>query len=57
VAEERTDGQIRYRIASSGNSQPLLAYPATTEVSAGVWNEIARANNRVHITLMPDGFQ
>lgn len=56
VAEERTDGQIRYRIASRGNTQPLLAYPAT-DVSAGTWNEVALANNRVVITLMPDGFQ
>jgi CheY-like chemotaxis protein len=57
VAEERTDGQIRYQIASRGNTQPLLAYPASSDVTAGSWNEIALANNRVQITLMPDGFQ
>jgi CheY-like chemotaxis protein len=57
VAEERTDGQIRYRVISRGNSQPLLPYPATMDVSAESWNEIALANNRVQITLVPDGFQ
>jgi hypothetical protein len=57
VSEERTDGQIRYVIASRGNTQPLLEYPATMEVPAGMWNEIAQANNRVQITLIPDGFQ
>lgn len=57
VAEERTDGQIRYRIMSRGNSQPLMPYPATLDVTAGAWNDIAMANNRVQITLMPDGFQ
>lgn len=57
IAEERTDGQIRYAIVSRGNSEPLIEYPSTTGVSAGAWNEIAQANNRVEITLMPDGFQ
>jgi CheY-like chemotaxis protein len=56
VSEERTDGQIRYVIASRGNTQPILEYPAMTDVSAGTWNEIAQANNRVQITLVPDGF-
>ena len=57
VSEERTDGQIRYVIASRGDTQPLLEYPATMDVPAGTWNEIAQANNRVQITLIPDGFQ
>ena len=57
VSEERTDGQIRYLVASKGNTQPILEYPATTEIPAGTWNEIAQANNRVQITLIPDGFQ
>lgn len=57
VAEERTDGQIRYTVISRGNSQPLIAYPATMDVLAATWNEIALANNRVQITLLPDGFQ
>ena len=56
-AEARTDGQIRYAIVSRGNAEPLLAYPSTAGVSAGAWNEIAQANNRVEITLLPDGFQ
>ena len=57
VAEERTDGQIRYTVVSRGNSQPLIAYPASMDVLAATWNEIALANNRVQITLLPDGFQ
>ena len=57
VAEERTDGQIRYRVTSLGNTQPLLPYPATIDGPAASWNEIALVNNRVQITLMPDGFQ
>jgi CheY-like chemotaxis protein len=57
VAEERTDGQIRYRVMSRGNSQPLLPYPAAMDITAANWNEVALANNRVQITLMPDGFQ
>jgi CheY-like chemotaxis protein len=57
ISEERTDGQIRYAIVSRGNSEPLIEYPSTTGISAGTWNEIAQANNRVEITLMPDGFR
>jgi CheY-like chemotaxis protein len=56
VSEERTSGQIRYVVLSRGNAEPLVDYPSTTDISAGTWNEIAQANNRVEITLMPDGF-
>jgi CheY-like chemotaxis protein len=56
VSEARTAGQIRYVITSRGNSMPILAYPPTTDVTAGMWNEIAQANNRVEITLVPEGF-
>lgn len=57
VSDERTNGQIRYVVASRGNGEPLIDYPSSTDVTAGAWNEIAQANNRVEITLMPDGFQ
>lgn len=57
VSEERTDGQIRFLVVSRGNTEPLLPYPATTDVSAGIWNDIALANNRVEIRLVPDGFR
>lgn len=57
IVDEQTDGQIRYSVVSHGNEQPLIAYPAPVSgVTAGEWNEIARANNRVEITLQPDGF-
>jgi CheY-like chemotaxis protein len=57
IVEEQTDGQIRYSVVSRGNGQPLLAYPPPVSgVTAGEWNQIASANNRVEITLQPDGF-
>jgi CheY-like chemotaxis protein len=57
VSEERTDGQIRFVVMTHGNAEPLLQYPAATDVSAGTWNDVAHANNRVEIRLMPDGFR
>jgi len=57
VSDERTDGQIRFIVLTRGNAEPLLPYPATTDVSAGAWNEVALANNRVEIRLLPDGFR
>ena len=55
LSDERTDGAVRYEIASFGNSNPLLDYPATLAgVSAGVWNDIAASNNRVDISVIPD---
>jgi CheY-like chemotaxis protein len=57
VSEERTDGQIRFVVMTHGNAEPLLQYPAATDVSAGTWNGVALANNRVEIRLMPDGFR
>lgn len=54
MSEARTDGRIRYAIVSRGNAEPLVEYPALPDVSAGTWNQIAQANNRVEITLIPD---
>ena len=55
LAEERSDGRIRYEIVSLGNSDPLIDYPATTDgVSASAWNRIAAANNRVVISVVPN---
>lgn len=57
VIDEQTNGQIRYAVVSRGNEASLLAYPPLVSgVSAGEWNEVAKANNRVEITLEPDGF-
>jgi len=55
LAGERSGGRIRYEIISLGNSDPLLSYPATIDgVTAGDWNRIAAANNRVDISIIPD---
>ncbi|MDH3619888.1 MAG: response regulator [Gammaproteobacteria bacterium] len=55
LSDERTGGRIRYEIVSLGNSNPLLAYPATPNgVTASEWNEIAASNHRVVISLYPD---
>jgi len=56
LADERSAGRIRYEIVSMGNSDPLIDYPMTTEgVTASEWNRIAAANNRVEISIFPDG--
>lgn len=55
LSEQRSGGKIRYEVISLGNSDPLMTYPASPEdVSAGVWNEIARTNSRVVISVLPD---
>jgi CheY-like chemotaxis protein len=46
--------KIRIEIIPLGASQPAYSYPADLDsVTAGVWNEIALANNRVRFTLLP----
>ena len=55
LAEDQSGGMFRYEIVSVGNAEPLLHYPGTTNgVKAGAWNEVAAANNRVVVTLLPD---
>ena len=57
LADVRSAGKIRYEIVSLGNSDPLLAYPATAEgINASVWNNIAAANNRVELSIFADEF-
>ncbi len=57
IIEEQTAGQIRYVVTARGNAAPRIDYPPLIAgVSAGEWNEVALANNRVEITLEPDGF-
>ncbi len=56
VTEETTEGRIRFVIVSQGNAQPAVPYPPLVAgVSAGSWNQAARANQRVEITLLPSG--
>ena len=55
LAVERNNGRFLYDIVSRGNSEPLVAYPASlVGVTADDWNRIAAANNRVVISLLPD---
>lgn len=57
LADQRSVGRIRYEIISMGNSDPVMDYSVTTEgVSASAWNRIAAANNRVEISVYPDGY-
>jgi hypothetical protein len=57
LADERSGGRIRYEIISLGNSDPLMSYPASAEgMTAGSWNRIAAANNRVEISIFAEGF-
>ena len=54
TVNEATAGKIRYVLLSQGNAMPAVAYPpAASAVTAGAWNDVARANNRVDITLLP----
>jgi len=55
-ADERTNGRIRFEIISLGHSSPLISYPAAAgAVTAAEWNEVAASNNRVDVSLFPDG--
>ena len=55
VAETQPGAGIRYEVVSYGNSAPVLEYP--TEMlgtPASLWNEIARSNNRVEISIIAE---
>lgn len=55
VSSAQTQGRIRFEILSVGNSDPAVAYPNSfTGLSAGDWNEISEANNRVLVSIEPD---
>jgi CheY-like chemotaxis protein len=50
------DPAIRIEIVPHGNAMPAVPYPAGPQgLSAGEWNAFARQNNRVTVTLLPDG--
>ena len=56
-ADQRSAGRIRYEIVSMGSANPIIDYPATNVgMTAGAWNRIARANNRVEITIVADAY-
>ncbi len=55
VSGAQTQGRIRFEIVSVGNAEPAVRYPDSfTGLSAGDWNEIAAANNRVLVSILPD---
>jgi CheY-like chemotaxis protein len=55
VSGAQTQGRIRFEIVSLGNADPLVPYPNSfTGLSAGDWNEISEANNRVLVSVEPD---
>jgi len=57
LADVRSAGKIRYEIISLGNSDPIMAYPATADgMSADAWNSIAAANNRVELSIFANNF-
>jgi len=56
TANDQSGGRIRYEIISLGSAEPLLDYPVTSAgLTAGAWNDIASSNNRVEVSLFPDG--
>jgi len=57
LAGERSGGRLRYEIVSLGNADPLMPYPQSVDgLTASAWNRIAAANNRVEISVVPDGY-
>lgn len=56
LTHERNGGAIRFEIVSLGNTNPVTAYPSSTDITtASTWNRIAANNHRVQILLYPDG--
>jgi CheY-like chemotaxis protein len=54
LAERRGNSSIAIAVAAHGASRPLVAYPDLASVqTAGDWNQTARLNQRVEITLVP----
>ena len=54
TTEARTAGAIRFVVTPRGAANPARNYPlSASNVSAGEWNAIANANNRVEISLLP----
>jgi len=49
-----TGDTVKVQIVSHGRSQPLLEYPIFSNIqTAGEWNRVARLNNRVEFTFIP----
>jgi CheY-like chemotaxis protein len=54
LAERRPGNPIQITVVSHGANRPLATYPDMASVqTAGDWNQVARVNQRVEITLLP----
>jgi CheY-like chemotaxis protein len=54
LAERRPGNPIQITVVSHGANRPLATYPDMASVqTAGDWNQVARVNQRVEITLVP----
>ncbi|MGI9301802.1 MAG: response regulator [Gammaproteobacteria bacterium] len=50
------NSNLKVKIVSLGNKRPLQQYPPdSAALTAGAWNEIARRNNRVNVSIIPAG--
>ncbi len=55
IALASRDRMVRFEIVSQGASQPRRSYPLSTQgLTAGEWNEIAAANQRVEVRISRD---
>jgi CheY-like chemotaxis protein len=51
---QRTAGAITVDLESTGTAHPSMPYPARTDsLTAGDWNKVAAANNRVEFSVEP----
>jgi hypothetical protein len=49
------DAAVRIEVVPHGNTRPAVPYPGNPDgLTAAEWNQIARQNNRVTVTLVPD---
>jgi len=54
LAERRPANPIQITVVSHGANRPLATYPDIASAqTAGDWNQVARVNQRVEITLVP----
>lgn len=51
---QRTEGRLRVVIANGAEELATQSYPAGDGVTAGQWNAVALANNRLEISIDPD---
>jgi CheY-like chemotaxis protein len=55
TSEARTQGRIRFEIASSGDASPAVPYPTSLAgLSASNWNAVAARNNRVLVSILQE---